>query len=94
MGDLTSLTEQCAAERNAFRDRLESITDVDNLRTIALKQFDIRQGGYVLLRHTEMVEAARAQREASHAISAAVDWTAQSRRPTLATLRERRGEAA
>jgi len=31
-----------------------------------------------------------AQREASHAISGALDWTAQSRRPSYAELRRRR----
>jgi hypothetical protein len=35
-----------------------------------------------------------AQREASYAISAALDWSAQSRRPSFAELQRRRGVPA
>jgi Protein of unknown function (DUF2742) len=39
-------------------------------------------------------ERLTAQREASHAISDAIDWGAQSRRPSHATLQRRRGVVA
>jgi hypothetical protein len=39
-------------------------------------------------------DALTSQREASYAVSGAVDWTAQSRRPSFATLQRRRGVSA
>jgi len=35
-----------------------------------------------------------ALRQASHAVSGALDWTAQSKRPSFAELQRRRGEVA
>ncbi len=40
------------------------------------------------------VERLTLQREASHAVSAALDWSDQSRRPSYAELQRRRGEVA
>lgn len=94
MADTLTDTEMFIAERNNFSTEIDAIDDVAVLRRIARKQFDLRQGAHALVRQTEMVDAARVQREASHAVSGALDWTSQSRRLSHAELQRRRGEAA
>lgn len=60
----------------------------------ALRQHDRADCGWLGVLVANEGEALIAQREASHAISAAVDWTAASRRPSFAELQRRRGVVA
>ncbi len=61
------------------------------LEARALREFDRAEGAAYLV--AEQIERDRllAQREASLAVSAALDWTRQSRRPSHAELVRRRG---
>lgn len=86
--------EMFRAELVSFACRLAATDDPVVLRRIALCQFLIRQGAHALARQTAAMEDARALREASHAVSGALDWSAQAGRPSHAELTRRRGEAA
>lgn len=62
------------------------------VETFALSQFVRGEGAWALARQSAAMDEARAQREASWAVSGALDWSAQARRPSHAEIAQRRGE--
>jgi hypothetical protein len=64
------------------------------LEAFALRHHDRAEAGAWCIAEGHERDALTSQREASYAVSDAVDWTAQSRRPSHATLQRRRGAAA
>lgn len=65
--------------------------DRPELEVWAMLQHDRGDTGWYAILRANHDEAMLAQRQASWAISDALDWTAQSLRPSFAQLQERRG---
>lgn len=65
----------------------------DALMAFAWQHFQRAESGAWCVADGHRRDALTAQREASYAVSGAVGWTAQSRRPSFATLQRRRGVA-
>jgi len=64
--------------------------DRPELEVWALRQHDRADCGWLAVLVANRDETMVAQRQASWAISGALDWTAQSKRPSFAELRRRR----
>jgi len=78
-----------ADRRNAVLEWLPHATR-EAVEAFALRHFDRAESAAFLI--AEQIERDRllAQREASYAVSAAIDWSAQSRQPSHAELVRRR----
>ncbi len=60
------------------------------LEARALREFDRAESAAFLIAEQIERDELKAQREASYAVSAALDWGQQSGRPSFATLQRRR----
>ncbi len=60
------------------------------LEARALREFDRAESAAFCIAEGHRRDALQAQREASYAVSAALDWTAVSRRPSHSQLQRRR----
>jgi len=64
------------------------------VEAFALRHFDRAESAAYLIAEGHRRDALQAQREASYAVSAAIDWTAVSRWPSHDELQRRRGVVA
>ncbi len=64
------------------------------VEAFALRHFDRAESAAYLIAEQIERDRLKAQREASYAVSAALDWTEQSRRPSHAELTRRRSVVA
>ncbi len=64
------------------------------LMAFAWREYQRAESAAYLVAEQIEREELKAQREASHAVSGALDWTAQAGRPSYAELQRRRGEVA
>jgi hypothetical protein len=85
--------EYWAARATAVAAWLPSAPHVE-LMAFAWREFQRAESAAWCIADGHRRDAMTSQREASYAVSDAVDWTAQSRRPSHATLQRRRGTAA
>jgi hypothetical protein len=89
----TDTIDDFVARATAVAAWLPSATH-DALMTFAWRHFQRAESADWCIADGHRRDAATAQREASYAVSDAVDWTAQSRRPSFAELQRRRGVVA
>ncbi len=64
------------------------------VEAFAIRHFQRAESAAYLIAEGHRRDALQAQREASYAVSAAIDWTAASRRPSHAELQRRRSVVA
>jgi len=64
------------------------------VEAFALRHFDRAESAAYLIAEQIERDRLKAQREASQAVSAALDWTKQAGRPSFAVLQRRRGVIA
>ncbi len=93
--DVTALPDlsEWAERRNAVTEWLPHATR-EAVEAFALRHFDRAESAAYLIAEQIERDQSKAQREASLAVSAALDWTAQSRRPSHAKLVRRRSVIA
>ncbi len=77
------------SRRNAVLEWLPHATR-EAVEAFAMRHFDRAEGAAYLVAEQIERDRLKAQREASLAVSAAIDWSAQSRRPSWSELVRRR----
>lgn len=90
-GNTTEATDW-QARRDAVLCWLPGASRAD-LERFAVRHFDLAESAAYLIAEGHRQSELTAQRMASYAVSAALDWGAQSRRPSHATLQRRRAVA-
>jgi hypothetical protein len=90
---MSESSEYWAARANAVAMWLPSATHAE-LEAFGWRHFQRAESAAYLIAEGHRHDELTAQREASYAVSGAVDWTAQSRRPSFAELQRRRGVVA
>jgi len=93
--DSTALPElsEWAKRRNAVTEWLPH-ANRDSVEAFALRHFDRAESAAWCIGEEHRRADCAAQREANYAISSALDWSEQSRRPSHSELVQRRAEVA
>jgi len=91
--DSTAGDTDWLARQQAVREWL-SYASREAIEVFALRHFDRAESAAFLIAEQHKRDRLLAQREASYAVSAALDWSAQSRHPSHAELVRRRSVVA
>lgn len=92
-GPVSSALSPCQVRRDQFTAWLPTAGRPE-LEARAMREFDRAESAAFLIAEEHRRAELLAQRQASYGVSAALDWSAQSRRPSHAELARRRAVIA